>query len=133
MGFKEMKEEIVETLKKYSQQQILEYLPYLTEEEQKNIEQQVETINFEQLEQLYELAKQEPHMEEKDITHIAYVDKMKIEEQRRKELEGIGRNIISKRKICYYYNGRWTGDKTWSFRTKRNLLFRNSQRSKIFI
>jgi len=30
-----MKEETIETLKKYSQEQILEYLPYLTEEEQK--------------------------------------------------------------------------------------------------
>lgn len=128
-----MREETIETLKKYSQEQILEYLPYLTEEEQKAIEQQVETIHFEQLQQLYELTKQEPHMEEKNISHIPYVDKMKIEEQRREELEKIGRNIISKRKICYYYNGRWTGDKTWAFRTKRNLLSRNSKRSKIFI
>lgn len=124
-----MKEETIKTLKKYSQEQILEYLPYLTEEEQEVIEQQVEAINFEQLQQLYELAKQEQHMEEKNISHIPYVDKTKIEEQKRKELEAIGRNIISKRKICYYYNGRWTGDKTWTFRTKRNLLLRNSKRS----
>ena len=128
-----MREETIETLKKYSQEQLLEYLPYLTEEEQKVIEQQVKTIDFEQLQQLYEITKQEPHMEEKNISHIPYVDKMKIEEQRREELEKIGRDIISKRKICYYYNGRWTGDKTWSFRTKRNLLSRNSQRSQIFI
>lgn len=128
-----MREETIETLKKYSQEQLLEYLPYLTEEEQKVIEQQVKTIDFKQLQQLYEITKQEPHMEEKNISHIPYVDKMKIEEQRREELEKIGRNIISKRKICYYYNGRWTGDKTWSFRTKRNLLSRNSQRSQIFI
>lgn len=128
-----MREETIETLKKYSQEQLLEYLPYLTEEEQKETEQQVKTIDFEQLQQLYEITKQEPHMEEKNISHIPYVDKMKIEEQRREELEKIGRNIISKRKICYYYNGRWSGDKTWSFRTKRNLLFRNSKRSKIFI
>lgn len=128
-----MREETIETLKKYSQEQILEYLPYLTEEEQKETEQQVKTIDFEQLQQLYEITKQEPHMEEKNISHIPYVDKMKIEEQRREELEKIGRNIISERKICYYYNGRWTGDKTWSFRTKRNLLSRNSQRSQIFI
>lgn len=128
-----MREETIETLKKYSQEQLLEYLPYLTEEEQKVIEQQVKTIDFKQLQQLYEITKQEPHMEEKNISHIPYVDKMKIEEQRREELEKIGRDIISKRKICYYYNGRWTGDKTWSFRTKRNLLSRNSQRSQIFI
>lgn len=128
-----MREETIETLKKYSQEQLLEYLPYLTEEEQKVIEQQVKTIDFKQLQQLYEITKQEPHMEEKNISHIPYVDKMKIEEQRPEELEKIGRNIISKRKICYYYNGRWTGDKTWSFRTKRYLLSRNSQRSQIFI
>ena len=128
-----MREETIKTLKKYSQEQILEYLPYLTEEEQKTIEKQIETIDFEQLQQLYELVKQEQHVEEKDISYIPYVDKAKIETHKREELENIGKKIISKREICYYYNGRRTGDKTRTFRTKRNLLFKHNSWTKVFI
>ncbi|MCI9246745.1 MAG: hypothetical protein HFJ30_06460 [Clostridia bacterium] len=90
-----MKEQTIETLKKYSQEHLIEYLPYLTEEEQKKLEQQVEAIDFEQLQQLYELAKQEQYMEEKNISHIPYVDKEKLDKQKREELETIGRKIIS--------------------------------------
>lgn len=108
MEFEKMKEEIIKTLKEYSQEHILEYLPYLTEEEQKAIEQQIEEIDFNQLQQLYEKTKKEKQIEEKNIEHIPYVDKTKLEESKRKELEEIGRNIIGKRKICCYYDGRWT-------------------------
>lgn len=105
-----MKDEIIQTLKKYSQEQILEYLPYLTEEEQKALEQQIQAINFEQLNQLYELTKQEQKVEEKTIEHIPYVDKTKLEKSEKERLEEIGKNIIRKRKICCYYNGRRTGN-----------------------
>lgn len=95
-----MKKETIQTLKKYSQEQIMEYLPYLTEEEQKKLEQQIEAIDFEKLQQLYELTKQEQNVEEKNITHIPYVDKEKIEEQRKKQLEKIGKEIISSGKYA---------------------------------
>lgn len=95
-----MKEETIKTLKKYSQEHLIEYLPYLTEEEQKKLEQQVEAIDFEQLQQLYELAKQDQHIEEKNISHIPYVDKEKIEKTRKEELEIIGKNVISSGKYA---------------------------------
>lgn len=95
-----MREGTIKTLKKYSQEQIIEYLPYLTEEEQKELEQQIKTIDFEGLQQLYELAKQEPDVEKKNITHIPYIDKEKLDEQRKKELEEIGRKIISSEKYA---------------------------------
>ena len=95
-----MREETIKTLKKYSQEQIIEYLPYLTEEEQKKLEQQVEAIDFEQLQQLYELVKQEQHMEEKNISHIPYVDKEKLEKQEKKELEEIGKKVIGSGKYA---------------------------------
>lgn len=95
-----MKEENIETLKKYSQEHLMEYLPYLTEEEQKKLEQQVEAIDFEQLQHLYELTKQEQNVEEKNISHIPYVDKAKLDEQRKRELEAIGKKVISSGKYA---------------------------------
>lgn len=95
-----MKEEIIKTLKKYSQEHILEYLPYLTEEEQKVLEQQIKQIDFNQLQQLYEKAEQERQIGEKNIEHIPYVDKTKLEESRRRQLEEIGTNIICKGKYA---------------------------------
>ena len=95
-----MKEETVKTLKKYSQEHLMEYLPYLTEEEQKKLEQQVEAIDFEGLQQLYELVKQKKHMEEKNISRIPYVDKEKLDEQRKKSLEEKGKKVISSGKYA---------------------------------
>lgn len=95
-----MREENIKTLKKYSQEHLIEYLPYLTEEEQKKLEQQVEAIDFEQLQQLYGLVKQEQHMEEKNISHIPYVDKERLNEQRKRELEEIGEKVISSGKYA---------------------------------
>lgn len=95
-----MKEETIKTLKKYSQEHLIEYLPYLTEEEQKKLEQQVEAIDFEQLQQLYGLVKQEQHMEEKNISHIPYVDKERLDEKRKRELEEIGEKVISSGKYA---------------------------------
>lgn len=100
MEFEKMKEETIKTLKKYSQEQILEYLPCLTEEEQKAIEQQIETIDFEGLQRLYELVKQEQHVEERSISNIPYVDKERLDEQRKKELEEIGKKVISSGKYA---------------------------------
>ena len=95
-----MKEETIKTLKKYSQNHLVGYLPCLTEEEQKRLEQQIEAIDFAELQQLYELTKQEQNVEEKNISHIPYVDKEKIEETRKIELEKIGRNVISSGKYA---------------------------------
>ena len=44
-----MKEKIIEILKKYSQEHVLQYLPYLTQEEQNKLEEQILSIDFEEL------------------------------------------------------------------------------------
>ena len=62
-----MEKKIVDILKQNHQEQLLEFLPILTPEEEKKLEQQIEKINFEQLQQLYENTKQIPQIEEKKI------------------------------------------------------------------
>lgn len=95
-----MKKETIEILKKYSQEHVLQYLPYLTQEEQDNLEKQILTIDFEQLQKLYESTKQSHHIEEKIIEHMPYTDKAKLSEERRKQLEEVGRKVISSGKYA---------------------------------
>lgn len=95
-----MKEETIHILKKYSQEHLLEYLPYLTEEEQQNLEKQILRIDFEQLQKLYKTTKMDATIEEKVIEHIPYVDKSKLSEERKAELEKVGKDIISSGKYA---------------------------------
>lgn len=95
-----MEKSTIEILNKYSQEHILEYLPYLTKEEEKKLEEQILKIDFEQLQKLYATTKQEKHVEEKKIEHISYTDKAKLPEDRRKKLEEVGEDIISSGKYA---------------------------------
>ena len=95
-----MKEETIEILKKYSQEHVLKYLPYLTQEEQKGLEEQILNIDFEQLKQLYESTKHKHNIEEKIIEHIPYTDKTKLPIERKKQLEDVGRKVISSGKYA---------------------------------
>ena len=48
-----MKQEVIQILTKYKQEHILDYINLLNEEEQKNLEEQILKIDFEQLQKLY--------------------------------------------------------------------------------
>lgn len=87
-----MKEEAISILKKYHQEHILEY--NLSEKQQQELEKQILSIDFEQLQKLYESTKQEKIIEEKKIEHIPYTDKAKISKKQEQELANIGTEII---------------------------------------
>lgn len=87
-----MKEEAISILKKYHQEHILEY--NLSERQQQELEKQILSIDFEQLQNLYESTKQEKVIEEKKIEHIPYTDKAKMSKEQEQELANIGTEII---------------------------------------
>ena len=89
-----MKEATISLLKKYEQDQLLNYLPLLNEKEKEELEKQIERIDFEQLKKLYQSTKQKPIFEEKKIEAIPYVDKTKLSKEEEKELEDKGTEII---------------------------------------
>ena len=89
-----MKEATISLLKKYEQDQLLNYLPLLNEKEKEELEKQIERIDFEQLKKLYQSTKQKPIFEEKKIEAIPYVDKTKLSKEEEKELENKGIEII---------------------------------------
>ncbi len=93
-----MQEQNIELLKKYHQEHILEYS--LNEKQQSELEKQIQNINFEQLQKLYESTKQEKKMEEKKIENIAYTDKSKLSKEEEQELVKIGEEVIKQGKYA---------------------------------
>ena len=95
-----MKEATISLLKKYKQDQLFNYLPLLTEKEKEKLEKQIERIDFEQLEKLYQSTKQKPILEEKKIEAIPYVDKGKLSKEEQANLEEMGIKEIKQGKYA---------------------------------
>ena len=89
-----MKEETISLLKKYKQEKLFNYFSLLNKKEKEELEKQIERINFEQLNNLYQSIKQKPIIEEKRIEAISYVDKAKLSKEEQQELEKKGIEII---------------------------------------
>ena len=95
-----MKEEVIQILELYHQEQLLDYISLMTAEEKKALEDQILSLDFASLEKLYETTKQEVQIEEKLITHIPYTDKAKLSQEETKKLQEIGNKIISSGKYA---------------------------------
>ncbi len=91
-----------ELLKKYNQEHILNYLDMVDEEKKNNLISQIEELNFEQLENLYEISNRDNTKAIKGIIieHIPFVDKYKLEKDRKEYLTKIGEDIIKNNKYA---------------------------------
>ena len=130
---RKMKKETLELLKKYHQEHLLDYLSLLNEEEQKILENQILSLDFENLNKLYETTKKEIQIEEKQITHIPYIDKEKLSKEKTEELQEIASNIISSGKYAVVTMAGGQGTRLRTLRTKRKLCLRYNLWYKIFI
>lgn len=128
-----MKEETIQKLKKYHQEQILNYIPLLSEEENKDLEQQILSINFEQLETLYKKQTQTFPMPENTITNIPFTDKEKLSKEERNKLQELGEQIIRKGKHAVVTMAGGQGTRLRTFWSKRYLSISNYPRPKILI
>ena len=92
----------VELLKKYNQEHLLKYLDMLDENKKKELVQQIEELNFEQIEELYKISNRDNDKAIKGIIieHIPFVDKYKLEKEREIDLRSIGENIIKNNKYA---------------------------------
>ncbi len=90
-----MERQVIEILEKYGQEHILNYLKLLSPQEEKNLQEQILKIDFENLKNIYEGTKNKANIEEKRIEHIHYTDKEKLTEAEKNNLEEIGKQIIS--------------------------------------
>jgi len=87
-------EKTVEKLNKYGQGHIVKIMEKLTEEEKKELANQVERLDFENLTNLYkELTKEENNIG-KVIEPISALKKNKLTEEELEEINDLGKNII---------------------------------------
>ena len=92
---------IQKTLKKYSQEHILNGFEKLDESKQKKLLEQIKNIDFDLINSLYNKTKGDAPNSEAKIEPIEYLDKSKIKGEY-KEFEETGEKISSSN------NGRWT-------------------------
>ena len=91
-------DEIKWTLKKYSQEHLLNGYENLSEKGQKELIQQIKGIDFEMMKSLYENTKKEPKVEDFSIKPIDYIDKDKLYDNYKK-YQAIGAEAIKNRKL----------------------------------
>ena len=89
-------EEVKELLKKYNQEQLLEYGIENNEE----LLDRILNINFEQLNKLYEKALEKEKIKEAKIEPISYVDKEELSKEDKEKYEKLGEKIIKEGKYA---------------------------------
>ncbi len=83
-----------EKLKKYNQEHLLERYEFLTEERKEKIIDQILSIDFDQIFDLYEMAKKDEKVSNDNITNIKYVDKSKLTREEFNKYNELGEREI---------------------------------------
>ena len=91
--------EIAALLKKYNQEQLLNGYEKLDEVKKKKLLEQIEAIDFNLINSLYESTKKEVKHQTDEITPIDYVDKYKLHDEY-KYYENIGKKAIREGKLA---------------------------------
>ena len=92
-------EEIKHTLKKYNQEHLLNFYEKLDEQKQQKLLDQIENIDFELINSLYNKTKKENRNEDAKIEPIDFIDKYKLNENY-KHYEEIGEKAIRAGKLA---------------------------------
>ena len=92
-------EEIKYKLKKYGQEHLLNFYDTLEENKQKRILEQIEGIDFELINSLYNKTKNPVSFDNVDITPISFIDKYKLNDKY-KYYEEIGKKAIKEGKLA---------------------------------
>ena len=89
-------QDVIELLKEYNQEHIIRWMNTLDEGKKREIIEQIKQIDFHQMTELYDNTKKEVEIKENKIEAIKYIDKEKLTVIERKELEGLGEQVIRK-------------------------------------
>ena len=127
-----MEKKTIDILEKYNQTHLLNYINLLSQEETKNLEEQISKIDFEELKKLYKTTKEKPEIQENKIEHINYVDKQKLDINKKQELENIGKQIIANKQYAVITMAGGQGTRLGHKRTKRNIYAKHKKWTKIY-
>lgn len=81
-------------LEQYHQEHLLNFFEKLSEKEKVKLLDDILTIDFSQMEDLFELTKKGEVFKDSKIEPISYIEKAKISEENRKKYIQIGEEII---------------------------------------
>ena len=84
----------IDTLKEYNQEHIIKFLEKMDEEKRINLINQIETIDFQQIMELYNNTKKEIEFKESKIEPLKYLDKAKLTEKQKERFDKLGENAI---------------------------------------
>lgn len=88
------KQEAIEILKEYNQEHIINLLEKLDEKKQNVLIEQIHTIDFHQITELYNNTKKEIEFKENKIEPLKYLDKAKLSESQKKQFDEIGEKTV---------------------------------------
>lgn len=91
---------VKEILKKYDQEQVLDFYDTLSTEKQNQLLDEVLTLNFEQLKNLYESTKTKPSFANSKIEPISYIAKDQLTNSELEEYEELGEEAIKQGKVA---------------------------------
>ncbi len=89
-------QDVIELLKEYKQEHIINWINKLDENKKKEIIEQIKHIDFHQMTELFENTKKEVEIKENKIEAIKYIDKEKLTIIEEEELKELGEQIIRK-------------------------------------
>ena len=87
-------EEVVDLLKTYNQNHIVNLLRKLDEDKKQELIEQIEKIDFHQIMELYDNTKKEIEIKENKIEAISYLDKAKLTKEQKDKFDKLGEDII---------------------------------------
>ena len=118
-------------LENYGQEHIIEVLNQKNGEEKEKLIEQILSISFEQLADLYQKAKQIPELENDKIENIPYVDGQKLSKEERENYEKIGTQEIKNGHYAVVTMAGGQRNKIRASWTKRNGFNANKTTAKI--
>lgn len=118
-------------LENYGQEHIIEVFNQKNGEEKEKLVEQILSISFEQLADLYQKAKQIPELENDKIENIPYVDEQKLSKEERENYEKIGAEKIKNGHYAVVTMAGGQRNKIRSSGTKRNVFNANKARAKV--
>ncbi len=87
-------QDIIEILKKYNQEHIINLLNKLEGKQKEELIEQINNIDFHQIMELYENTKKEIEIKENKIESIAYLDKEKLAKTDKEKFDELGEKTI---------------------------------------
>ncbi len=87
-------QDAIDLLKAYNQEHIIKWLDKLEEKERKELINQINSIDFHQLSELYQSTKKEIEIKENKIEEIKYLDKAKLTKEQKEKFDTLGEEAI---------------------------------------